>query len=100
MPRKTALETLIARRPPDLRAICEQVLRVRFLNSTAIKGLALFDDPGIAVALLTNYHSFHAFERPVVIDTLCSRPSFARVLLDGMAERQVPRADHRASRWL
>jgi putative heme-binding domain-containing protein len=66
---------------------------VKFLNSTAIKGLALFDDPGIAIALLTNYHSFHAFERPVVIDTLCSRPSFVRVLLDGIANRQVPRAD-------
>ena len=34
--RRPALRTLIEARPPDLRAICERLLRVRFLNATAV----------------------------------------------------------------
>src|SRR5262249_21443730 len=45
--RQAALRALIDQRPPDLQKICQQVLRVRFLNTVAVRGLALFDDPAI-----------------------------------------------------
>ena len=91
--RRAALRTLIEGRPPDLRAICERLVRVRFLNAVAVRGLALFDDPAIGRTLAANYRSFHASERPVALDVLASRPSFARALLDRIAAGAIPRQD-------
>jgi putative membrane-bound dehydrogenase-like protein len=91
--RRTALLSLIESRPPDLRSICERLLRVRFLNATAVRGLALYDDPAIGRALTGNYRAFHPSERSAVLDTLVSRPTFARALLDAIAAGKVPAAD-------
>lgn len=91
--RKAALRTLIDNRPPDLRAVCERLLGVRFLNATAARGLTLFDDPAIGRSLAGHYRSFHPSERPAVLDALVSRPGFARALLDAMASGKVPPAD-------
>jgi putative membrane-bound dehydrogenase-like protein len=91
--RRAALRSLIEDKPADLRSICEKLLKVRFLNTTAVRGLALFDDPAIGKSLATSYRSFHPSERPAVIDTLVSRPSFARALLDQMAGGSIPRGD-------
>ena len=91
--RRAALQTLIAQRPPDLREICEQLLEVKFLNSAAVRGLALFDDPAIGEKLAESYLKFHPSERPAVIETLSSRPSFARPLLEEMAAGRIPRED-------
>lgn len=91
--RKAALRALIDNRPPDLRKICEQVLRVRYLNGVAARGLALFDDPKIGEQLASAYSSFHPTERPPVMETLVSRPAFARALLTQMAAGRIPRGD-------
>jgi putative membrane-bound dehydrogenase-like protein len=91
--RKAALRTLIEKRPPDLRQVCEQLLKVSFLNSVAVRGLALFDDPEIGASLAENYQKFHPSERGAVIETLVSRPAFARALLEEMAEGRIPRHD-------
>ena len=68
-------------------------MRVRFLNSTAIKGLALFDDPAIGEELATNYTQFHPSEREAVIATVVSRSSFARPFLEQMAAGKIARTD-------
>ncbi|MEQ2010200.1 MAG: c-type cytochrome, partial [Limisphaerales bacterium] len=91
--RKAALQTLIESRPPDLRAVCEQLLGVRFLNTVAVRGLAQFDDPAIGEKLAKSYRSFHPSERPSVMDTLVSRPSFAKALLAEVAAGKLPRVD-------
>jgi len=91
--RTTALQTLIASRPSDLRAICERLVRVRHLNVAAVRGLVLFDDPEIGRTLARNYRSFHPADRPAVLDALVSRPAFARALLDQMAAGKIPRGD-------
>ena len=91
--RRAALHTLIETRPADLRSICERLLRVRFLNATAVRGLALFDDPKIGLALAASYRDFHPSERGAVLDTLVSRPAFARALLDQIAAGKIPRSD-------
>lgn len=88
--RQTALETLIEARPDDLKNICQQLLRVRFLNTTAMKGLSLFDDPSIGDQLAKSYTSFHATERPAVIETLVTRPMFASALLDQIEAGKIP----------
>ena len=91
--RKAAVQTLIEQRPPDLRQICEQLLKVRFLNSVAVRGLALYDDPALGESLAQSYRQFHPSERPPVMETLVSRASFAKPMLDEMAEGRIPRAD-------
>lgn len=91
--RKAALETLLEARPDDLKDICQKLLRVRFLNMTAMKGLTLFEDPEIAQQLARSYTSFHATERPAVIETLASRPSFATALLAQIEAGRIPAAD-------
>lgn len=91
--RESALKTLIDARPDDLRTICTQLLEVRGLNSVAARGLSLFDDPEIGVELAKNYRKFNPGDRSSVIDTLVSRPSFAKALLAEMAANRIPRTD-------
>jgi putative heme-binding domain-containing protein len=90
--RMAALRSLIAARPPELRKICEQLMRTRFLNAVAARGLALFDDPAVGNALAAAYSSFHHSDRGALIDALVSRPSFARALLAHVATGRIPRA--------
>ena len=91
--RQSALKSLIDSRPPDLRTICESLLDERFLNATAVRGLALFDDPDIGTRLAASYRKFSPAERPAVMETLVSRAAFAKPLLEQIAAGKIPRAD-------
>ncbi|MCA9139880.1 MAG: c-type cytochrome [Planctomycetales bacterium] len=93
--RQTALRTLIAARPDDLRQVCESLLDERELNATAAEGLSLFDDPAVGERLARTYRRFHPNDRPGLIEILVSRPSFAAALLDRLdAQRDpIPSAD-------
>jgi putative heme-binding domain-containing protein len=91
--RKAALRTLVESRPPDLRAVCERLVRVRFLNPIAARGLSIFDDPAIGNLLADNYRAFHPSERSVLLDVLASRPAFARAWLDRIAAGNIPRQE-------
>jgi putative membrane-bound dehydrogenase-like protein len=91
--RQAALRSLIEARPADLRGVCEQVIRVRFLNLVAARGLALFDDPAIGARLAGAYTSFHPTDRPALVEILVSRPAFAAALLAQIPAGRVARAD-------
>lgn len=91
--RQAALETLIEARDGNLKDICQQLLRVRFLNTTAMKGLSLFDDAALGDQLAKSYSSFHPVERPAVIETLVTRPTFAAALLDQIENGKIPAAE-------
>ncbi|CAN5905846.1 hypothetical protein BH11VER1_BH11VER1_07330 [soil metagenome] len=91
--RTSALKTLIESKSPDLREVCESVLSVRGLNIIAVRGLSTFDDPAIGEKLAKSYRNFYPAERPSVIDTLVSRPSFAKALLLNIADNKIPRTD-------
>ncbi|HEX7379865.1 MAG TPA: c-type cytochrome, partial [Pirellulales bacterium] len=91
--RRAALRSLIDAQPPDLRETCEKLLKVRFLNTTALAGLARFDDPAIGRQLARSYRNFHPSERAAVIETLVSRPAFAAELLEQMAAGVIARSE-------
>ena len=91
--RKAALATLISLKPADLRAICEEALSVRSLNTIAITGLAGMDDPQLAQRLARSYRTFYPVERPALIDVLASRPTFSEALLHEIRDRKIPRTD-------
>ena len=90
--RQTALQGLIDARPDDLRALCEKLLRVRYLNKTAIHGLATFPDPAIADLLLKRYPGLRPDEKQTVIDTLVTRPGWTSTLLKRISENKIPRS--------
>jgi putative heme-binding domain-containing protein len=89
--RRAALEALIEANPKDLRKICESLIKTKFLNLTAMRGLSKFNDPEIGTKLAASYKQFHHSERDAVVEALVSRPVFARALLDEMAQGNIPR---------
>lgn len=91
--RRQALQSLIEARPTDLRTICEQSLDVRDLAGVAARGLAHFDDPKIGALLLQKYGGIYAHLRPDAMAALVSRPAWAAMLLDAIANGQIARAD-------
>jgi putative membrane-bound dehydrogenase-like protein len=91
--RKAALRSLIDARPDYLRAVCEKLLNVRFLNTVAVRGLALSHDPAVGAKLARSYKTFHPSERPAVVETLVSRASFAKALLEEVAAGRISRED-------
>ena len=91
--RSAALQSIIDARPQDLRQICEELLSTRYVNKTAIRGLAIFDDASIATTLLKKYSSFRPDERIIAIDTLVSRPNWAMTLLKEVDSKRIPRQE-------
>jgi len=93
--RQNALRALIDARPDNLRDLCELFVDERILNATALRGLALFEDPALATLLSRKYRRFHPDDRPRVIETLVSRPASAAALLEELAHGrgQVSLAD-------
>jgi putative membrane-bound dehydrogenase-like protein len=91
--RQDALQKLIDHRPSDLRRICEQLLKVRGVNSVAARGLVTFNDPTIGTMLVAAYADFAPADRPQLIAALVSRPNLAGMLLDAVESGHIPRSD-------
>lgn len=91
--RKSALETLIANRPDDLRKLCEDFLGDRHLQVEAVKGLALFEDPALGVTLAKRYRKFGESARPALLEVLVSRPAWAAALLGEIEAGAIPKSD-------
>lgn len=89
--RKAALQTLVEANPPELRDVCEKLLKVRFLNTIALQGLTKTEDPAIGKLIANSFRSFHPSERAAVIAALASRPTYAGELLNQIAEGKIPR---------
>ena len=91
--RRNALRTLVERNPPDINHICMTLLGIRYLNSEAIQGLSRTDDPVVAQRIVDTYQNFALPERPMVIDVLTQRPTWARILLEAVAKGRINRQD-------
>lgn len=91
--RKAAFQTLIDVQAPELREVCEKLLSVRHLNTKALAGLATLNDPAVGERLAKSYRSFHASDRPAVIEALVSRAVFAKSLLEELAKGRIPKTD-------
>jgi len=88
--RAAALRTLIRRNPDDLVEVCSKLLGVRYLNVEALNGLAKSASPSVADALIRTYRNFALQDRPRVIDTLATRPAWARALLKSVGDGLLP----------
>ena len=91
--RTSALETLIAAKPDDLRTICEPLLNDNRLNVVAAQGLAVSPNAESGKLLVNAYRRFRAPNRPQVVSLLASRKEFAKELLTAVGEGKIPRED-------
>jgi putative membrane-bound dehydrogenase-like protein len=91
--RRTALQTLIEKQPPDLLPLLRSLLTDRALRSLALRGLASYSDAGTPPLILEHYAALTDAEKADAIATLASRPAYAFALLDAMEKGRVPRRD-------
>ncbi|RCS40527.1 cytochrome C [Bremerella cremea] len=91
--RRAALASLIEAKPDDLRTLCEKLITTPMVNVVAARGLAQYNDPAAAELLVANYRRFWETQRPEVLSILLSRPVFAHVLLDALANNRIRKSD-------
>ena len=87
------MEALVARHPKDLAPLLLTLTADPVTRRSAVRALAEYEHPDTAATLLTIYPKADAPTRQDVIQTLASRPPWARQLLDAVDAGKVPRTD-------
>jgi len=91
--RRSALETLITSRSPELLPVILKLLSDRIMARSAVQGLSIFNDPDLVVQIVNRYKDFRSDIRPDVISALTSRASSAGVLLEAVGAGKIGRRD-------
>ncbi len=78
---------------PELRWLLDDELKGDKARSRALRGLAAYDDPANPQAIFSVYGTFTAGEKRDALNTLASRPSYAKALLDAIAAKRIPAKD-------
>ncbi len=91
--RRTALETLTTARDPDLPAKLPALLKDPALRGPALRSLGTYNDAGTPAAILAVYSSFDAAQKRDALNTLASRPTYARALLAAVGDGKVSSKD-------
>ena len=90
--RQAALRSLLKNPKPELLPLLRGWTSDKILGVTAITGLASYDDPTVAKALLERFPRFNADCQAAAVNTLVARPSSATALLAAVAAGTVPRS--------
>ncbi|MFO1092629.1 MAG: PVC-type heme-binding CxxCH protein [Planctomycetaceae bacterium] len=91
--RLAALELLIQVPSAELVPLLQKLVAQPELAGPALRGLAAFDDPKSAAAIIAAYNMFTATQRDEAVATLAARADFAAALLEAIAAGQIPPAD-------
>jgi putative membrane-bound dehydrogenase-like protein len=91
--RNQALRSLLLSPPSDLSATLIRLLSDPEVAVESIRGLAHYKDAEIPSRILEASKSFGPPERSEMIQTLASRPAFARELLKAIRNKQVARSE-------
>ena len=91
--RQIALRSLIDERSDKTLALMKDMFHDRALVNDVIRGFAVYDAPDIADHLLGRYPSFYPTAKSLAIDTLTSRPIWAKKLLAAVDSGRVERSD-------
>ncbi len=87
--RRQALRSLLNNQSPDLVPLLFQLLGDPAMRRDAIRGLAQYDHADTARQLIDRADSFGFAERTEMINTLSSRPHYAKALLSAMREKVI-----------
>lgn len=88
--RRNALDNLLRNPTDELLPLLKPLVNDKVLALQAIRGLANYDDPSVPRWLINSW-SRKEEAKSAVVETLVSRPSYARALLDAIAEGALPR---------
>jgi len=91
--RAAALELLIQSPNPRLIPLLQQVIAEPDLAGPALRGLAAYDDPLSAEAIIGAYGKLSDAQREDAISTLASHAGSAVALLDAIAAKRINAAD-------
>lgn len=91
--RQRALELLTMAAPSDLPALLRELIKDRDLATTAIRGVARFDDPAAAEEIIGIFSKLTPEARSAAVDTLVSRSSYANKLLRAIEAKQIVSTD-------
>lgn len=91
--RRSALEALLSARDGALPEAAMTLLKEAALRGPALRALATFNDPRTPAAILGVYGALDGGQKRDALNTLASRPAYARMLLAGIAEGRVPARD-------
>lgn len=91
--RRSALEALLTSRDAELPALLQGLLSDPTLRGPAIRGLARFEAPGSAEAVVKIYPELNATEKRDALNMLASRATYAQPLLAAAASGSVPKKD-------
>ncbi|MCI0535986.1 MAG: DUF1080 domain-containing protein [Verrucomicrobiales bacterium] len=91
--RQTALDSLLAIRDPNLPPLMQQLLKESGLRGSALRGLANYDDAQTPTSILNVYTSLAGAEKRDALNTLASRPAFAKALLTAMDQGAISARD-------
>ena len=91
--RRAALNGLAGQQRQELRAEIPGLLDEPELRIAAIRAVAAFDDRDLGSLLLQRYETFDAAEKLAVVQTLSSRSSYGRRLMDALENETIPKRD-------
>jgi putative heme-binding domain-containing protein len=91
--RAAALELLIQSPNPKLIPLLQKVISDPELAGPALRGLASYDDPQTAEAIIAAYGKLTDAQREDAISTLASHAGSAIALLDAIAAKRINSAD-------
>ena len=90
--RTAALETLLRTRDAALVPLLQKLTTEPGIRATALRGLAGFDDAKTPSVLLAGFSQFTATEQRDALNTLASRSTYARPLVEAVRGGSVPKA--------
>ena len=91
--RRQALRALLIGKPANLVGWLQDLAGDRVMAIEAIRGLAMYDHPETPGRILKNWDRYGPAERSETINTLCTRPAYAKTLLDMVREAKIPKGD-------
>jgi putative heme-binding domain-containing protein len=91
--RQQALRTLVSAKVDDLGPLLHTLLDDRDVMVEAIRGLAAVEHPSNAAKILERLPRLSPEGRAIALQTLVSRPSTARALLEAVADGRVNRRE-------
>ncbi|MFO0898148.1 MAG: PVC-type heme-binding CxxCH protein [Pirellulales bacterium] len=91
--RNRVIEALVAKRTADLPPLLLDLLNTPAVRRSALRGLAAYDHPGTAQAILASFSSFDADARQDALQTLAARPTWALESLSAIEAGRIPRSE-------
>jgi putative heme-binding domain-containing protein len=91
--RRSALDSLLGIKDPELPPLMQKLLQDETLRGAALRGLAGYDDAATPGAILGVYPQLNGGEKRDALNTLASRLTYATQLLTSVSSQKIPSKD-------